>query len=75
MAVNNVQKTWSFGGNGPQPFFYFNGLLDDAVIWSREPVASRGGRTLHRSTPRASRLLLAPRVLLDGPYDAYAQDG
>ncbi|MBK7271450.1 MAG: hypothetical protein IPI07_18725 [Flavobacteriales bacterium] len=28
-AVNNVQKTWSLGGNGTQPFFYFNGLLDD----------------------------------------------
>ncbi len=68
-AVNNVQKTWSFGGNGTQPFFYFNGLLDDAVIWSRELVPAEVEELYTVGPPCASRLLLAPRVLLDGPYD------
>ena len=69
-VVNNVQKTWSFGGNGSQPFFYFDGLLDDAVIWSRELVPAEVEELYTVGAPCAARLLVAPRVLLDGPYDS-----
>lgn len=66
-AIMDLDRTLCIGGNG-SPVFFLHGSLDDLTIHDRELTAGEVYQLYVAGTPCAQRILVAPKVFLEGPY-------
>lgn len=66
-AIVDLNRTLCIGGNG-SPVFFLHGSLDDLTIHDRELTAAEVNQLYLTGTPCAQRILVAPKVFLEGPY-------
>jgi len=71
-GITDLNRTLYIGGFY-LPNFFLHGSLDDLAFHRRELTAGEVQQLYTTGTPCTQRLLVSPKVLLDGPYDQNTQ--